>query len=223
VKRLFALLAVSVGLACHGAPKEPPAKSAPDSAGPMGAHAGAALVDTALPPMPDFPDAEQGELAIHAVGGLADATHWPARAGRCRTPPMLEVLAEAPTEGLLVLLQLPDSGAVTGTYPVTFSQGGLPTAPAAQLAYERLDAKSGPATFQALDGTVELTGFDAEATGRFAVTIRNLSTDVQSQLAGSFAGLPIVELEAKMCARALAKDTTKSDTAATAKQKPPTD
>ena len=221
MNRLLPLLAVGLLAGCGGAKQKTPAKvasadtaQADTSAGqPAGAHAGAALVDTALPPMPDYPKAEHGELRVEAVGDLGEKIGWPARAGRCRQPPMLQILAQDPTQGLLVLLELPDSGEVTGTYPVSFSQGGLPTAPAAQLALERLDPKAGPGTYQALDGSVELSQLDAEASGRFAVTLRNLSTDAQSQIAGSFQGLPVVELDSARCARALPTDSAKADSA----------
>ncbi len=218
MNRLLPLLAIGLLAGCGGAKHETAAKTAgadtSTAAGPpIGAHAGAALVDTALPPMPAYPKAEHGELAVEAVGDLAEKMGWPARAGRCRRPPMLEVLAQDPTQGLLVLLELPDSGEVTGTYPVSFSQSGLPTAPAAQLALERLDPKGGPGTYQALDGTVELSQLDVVASGRFAVTLRNLRTEAQSQVAGTFQGLPIVELDSASCARALPAEKSKADTA----------
>jgi len=221
VNRLLPLLAIGLLAGCGGAKRATPvagagadtAHSDTSTGQPTGAHAGAALVDTTLPPMPDYPKAEHGELTVEAVGDLAEKIGWPARAGRCRQPAMLQVLAQDPTQGLLVLLELPDSGEVTGTYPVSFTQEGLPTAPAAQLALERLDPKAGPGTYQALDGTVELSQLDAEASGRFAVTLRNLSTDAQSQIAGTFQGLPVIELDSVRCARALPKDTSKADSA----------
>lgn len=176
-----------------------------------------APVDTTLPPMPDYPKPTTGKLAMRSVGDLELDGALPAHAGRCRQPSMIEVLAQDPVGGVLVLLAVPDTGPVTGTYPVSFATTGAPTPPASQVAVQRLDAKQAAASYQALAGTVEVTAFGKEISGRFKVTLRDINTEAQSQYAAVFRGVPIRDLDADWCARADKAGSAKPDSASTKK------
>lgn len=166
-------------------------------------------VDTAavaeLPPMPAYPEREDGRLAIAAVGALELSRSWPGRAGRCAQPPMVLLIAEEPGSGASVMLELPPTGTFAGEYPVQFadSTGKVP-APASQLGIQFFGENVANA-FQAATGAVEVRELtDTQLSGRFAVTVRHLSTNRLAQVAGTFDRVPVEALPLDWCAQAAA-------------------
>lgn len=214
--RMLTATALVLLAACHKSGNEVaarPGTSAP-SATVADSTSDTAAIDTTLPPMPDYPQAHDGKLAIHSVGDLELDGTLPAHAGRCRQPAMVEVLAQDPLNGVLILLAVADSGPVAGTYPITFAAEGTPTPPAAQVAIQRLDSHQGAASYQALAGSVEVTGFGKQMSGRLKITVRDLGTEAQSHYAAVFQGLTVQDLDAAWCARAIQADSAAIDSGA---------
>jgi len=154
--------------------------------------------------MPPYPDGARGRLtAVSAGPGGSEEIKgaWSAEAGLCDTPPMLLVEVEEPSAGTILLLALPSANRITA-YPVTAVQAGLPTPPGAQLGVQ-LFRRTGAFTYQGTDGTVEVSALEETVSGRFAVTMREISTNTRLRYAGSFRGIPVRKLDAKLCAPAV--------------------
>lgn len=158
-----------------------------------------------LPPMPDYPRSETGQLTARAVGAFELDHSWPARAGRCARPPMVLVIAEETGSGGSVLLQLPSSGDLTGVYPVKLADStGMPVAPASQLGFQFFDANTADA-YQAAEGDVEVRELtDRRVSGRFAVTLRHLVNNRTALVAGAFHQLKVEALPPDWCEQAAA-------------------
>jgi hypothetical protein len=163
----------------------------------------AAIVDTTLPTMPQIPRGRRGYLAATAVGALDFTKEWKARAGRCAQPAMILVIAEEDSSGASVLLNLPPSGDLLGTYPVKLADStGVPAPPAAQLGFQFFQ-RTGASAYQAAAGNVELTALDARrASGRFEVTVRHITSNERARIAGVFDGVDVEPLPLDWCARA---------------------
>ncbi len=167
------------------------------------------VVDTtpvpALPPMPDHPDQEAGRLAVTAVGSLELSQSWPARAGRCANPRMVLVVADEPGSGASIVLELPAEGDLTGEYPVRLADStGTVTAPASQLGVQIFAAGTADA-YQGSAGAVDVDELtDERLSGRFAVTLRHLTSNRLAQMAGTFHRVNVEALPMDWCAQAAA-------------------
>jgi hypothetical protein len=166
----------------------------------------AAASDTVLPAMPAVPSQRRGYFTATAVGALHFDKAWPARAGRCARPPMILVLGDEQGSGGSILLQLPASGSMTGTYPVKVADStGVPEAPAAQLGFQFFD-KTGGSAYQAADGAVEITSLDdRRVSGTFRVTVRHIVTEQRARIAGAFQSVDVEPLTPSWCERAQAE------------------
>ena len=152
-----------------------------------------------LPPMPAFPEPRSGVLNATSTGPHSIDGAWQAQAGLCEDPGTIQVLAEVPGTGTLVLMQLAEGDRI-GTYPITIADSGMPTPPAAQVGVQLFrDAES--FAFQATDGEVEIYGYGVNVSGRFAVTLREIQSNTLVQYAGVFAGVPVEHLSAEYCER----------------------
>ena len=153
--------------------------------------------------MPAYPLAERGKLAVQSAGPPGTETvarDWVAQAGMCETPPMLQIKAdEAGSGGTLVLLALPPNK--VANYPVTLVAEGLPTPPAAQVGVQ-VYTRTGSFAYQAQEGSVEVYAFDKTVSGRFAVTLREITSNERIRYAGAFREVPILKLEPSLCAPA---------------------
>jgi len=165
----------------------------------------AAAADITLPAMPSLPARRRGYFTATAVGALTFEKAWPARAGRCARPAMILVLGEEEGSGGSILLQLPASGRMTGSYTVKLADSaGMPEAPAAQLGFQVFD-KRGAAAYQAAEGTVEITSLDdRRVSGDFRVTVRHIVTNRQARIAGAFQAVDVEALTPAWCERAQA-------------------
>lgn len=151
-----------------------------------------------LPPMPSFPSPARGRLAAQSAGGPAEIKgEWAAEAGVCEQPPMLQVVAQVEGTGTIVLLALPEKNRVTD-YPVTTVGNGLPTPPAAQVGVQ-VFRKQGPAAYQASEGSVEIYAYEKTVSGRFGVTMRQISSNERIRYAGAFREIPIKQLDKSYC------------------------
>jgi hypothetical protein len=153
--------------------------------------------------MPPYPDAARGRMSVLSAQQRVEDSirhEWPAQAGLCAAPPMLLVKSEEMgSGGTMVLLALPENR--VGTYPVTVVERGLPTPPAAQIGVQ-VFRPTGSLAYQAMDGSVDLYSYGKTVSGRFAVTLREISRNERIRYAGAFKEVPVVELEAALCAPA---------------------
>jgi hypothetical protein len=192
VRIAVALLLLTI--ACKGSERSNASQAtpAPDSARATG--------NAELPPMPRYPEASKGHLAVQSAGapGLDSIRRdWPAEAGWCETPPMLLVKSEQPGQGgTLVLLALP-ADRIT-TYPVTTVTQGLPAPPAAQIGVQ-VYRNTGALAYQALDGNVDLYAFGKAVSGRFAVTLREINRNEKIRFTGAFREIPLSRLDPAFC------------------------
>lgn len=158
---------------------------------------GPVTVDTI--PMPDYPEPRRGWLVARSAGAYELSGEWQARAAICDDPAVLEVLADQPGFGTLILLQLPVPDARLTRYPITVVDSGAPEPPAAQIGVQMFQDRSAHA-FQGLSGEVEIYGFAERLSGRYAVVLREIQTDDEVNFAGVFDGIPVEPLPADMCA-----------------------
>ena len=199
----WVVLTVMVGASCKGA--------APRSAkGPTGAASSSGLTQAPtgpadLPPMPPYPEAVRGRLAVQSAGPPGTqqiARDWVAKAGVCETPPMMQIKGEQPgAGGTLVLLAVPENKITS--YPVTLVAQGLPTPPAAQVGVQ-VYTKTGSFAYQAQEGSVDVYAFGKTVSGRFAVTLREINSNARLRYAGAFREVPVVQLDPAFCAPAAA-------------------
>lgn len=161
--------------------------------------------DTTLPAMPSLPARRKGYFTATAVGAVTFEKAWPARAGRCARPAMILVLGEEEGSGGSILLQLPTSRPLTGTYAVKVADStGMPEAPAAQLGFQFFD-KQGGSAYQAAEGAVEITSLDdRRVSGDFRVTVRHIVTDRRARIAGAFQAVDVEPLTPAWCESAQA-------------------
>jgi hypothetical protein len=164
-----------------------------------------ASADTALPAMPSLPARRRGYFTATAVGALNFDKAWPARAGRCARPAMILVLGEEQGSGGSILLQLPTSGPLIGTYSVKLADStGMPEAPAAQLGFQFFD-KQGASAYQAAEGAVEITSLDdRRVSGDFRVTVRHIDTNQRARIVGAFQAVDVEPLTPAWCESAKA-------------------
>jgi len=171
------------------------ATAAADSAGDVATESEAA--------MPPWPDAGRGQLAVAAAGPAGTPElrgAWRAEAGTCARPPMLQLVAQEPGMGTIVLLALPPTNPVT-RYPVAIVGAGLPDPPAAQVGVN-LFRSLGTYAYQAAEGEVEVYALDRVVSGRFAVTLREINSNARVKYAGAFREVPVKELDPAQCAMA---------------------
>lgn len=198
MKRVLLLLIVAAGCGKQDAAPSTTTASPADTTQPRSAQGSADL-----PEMPRYPDAGRAHMAVISAGanpGDTISRDWQADAGWCASPPMLLVKSEMPgVGGTLVLLALPEDRITT--YPVTIVTEGLPEPPAAQVGVQ-VFRSSGPQAYQATEGSVDLYAFGKTVSGRFAVTLREISRNTRIRYAGAFREVPLVQLAESLCAPA---------------------
>ena len=174
-----------------------------------------------LPPMPDHPVAEAGYVAIHSVGDLDLERGWAATGQYCEAAGVLLLLGQADDIGASLRIDLPSGDSLTGTYTITaLDTASAPVPLTAQFGLQRFETQTLEA-YRATEGTVDLALFDsARVSGRLAVTVSRTTNRLQSRLAGTFTGVPVVTVEAPWCPdaaleadSAAAADTTPARTA----------
>jgi hypothetical protein len=197
VNRSFGWILVTCLLAsaCGGDRDEPQPDPAPDSVA-------AALDEAPLPfdsiPMPDYPAPRRGRLVAVSAGPVELAGSWPAQAGICNAIGVLQVLAEAPGRGTLMLFQMPEDERV-GTYPIMIVDSGAPVPPVAQVGVQVM-TDGGTFGFQGDEGEIHLDTLDRDAaTGRLEVTLREITSNDRVRYAGIFSRIPVTALPPAYC------------------------
>lgn len=145
-----------------------------------------------------YPQSQRGHLVARGVGGYSVDGSWPARAGMCEDPAMLELVAAQPGVGTIILLLLPAAQDRITTYPVRPVERAVPSPPAARMGMQLIDGRSAN-FFQAVDGAVEVHTFGERVGGRYRVTLWELSSRGQVEYAGVFEGIRIERLPEERC------------------------
>jgi len=149
-------------------------------------------------PMPDVPEPRRGYLVARGAGMYQLDGAWEAQAQMCEDLPMLEILAEQPGMGTLVLLQLPPAGPRLTDYPVAIVEQGAPDPPASQIGVQAFQ-RGGAHGFQAMEGVVSVYGFDERISGRFTVILREIASNDPQKYAGVFHGIPVAHMTEAEC------------------------
>jgi len=148
--------------------------------------------------MPGFPEPRDGRLVVRSAGqaGSPDlGREWVTTAGVCDTPPMLQIAAEQPgTGGVLVRLVL---GVEKSTTFLVIR--GSATAPGANVGVQ-MYTKLGSFAYQAQEGSVDISSLGSSVTGRFAVTLTEIASKAQVRFVGSFRDIPVTKLDPTLCA-----------------------
>jgi hypothetical protein len=170
-----------------------------------------------LPDMPDYPGADRGQFAVQAASRSAPEIQglWEGTGLLCVDPPMLQIIGADEETQVLVLLQYSVSGERKTSYPITTTGGSAPTPPASQVGVQLFRGRASYA-YQGLDGAVDVSRFDELVSGRFAVNLRDITSNDTVRLAGAFRDVPFDFVPEEECLRAKAAmeeapDSTESD------------
>ena len=149
-------------------------------------------------PVPDYPEARRGSLVAVSAGSVDISGSWPGRAAICDSLGMLQILAEEPGRGTLILLQMPEGNRAT-TYPIAIVDEGPPEPPAAQIGVQIL-GDGGTYAFQGAEGDIHLDSLqDGKASGRIATILREITSDEPLHYVGVFSRVPVVPLSQEYC------------------------
>lgn len=166
-----------------------------------------ALAQHPEPPAP--PPARSGQVAGLSAGEIAIEGAWPATAGACEDPALLQVLVDRPDIGVLVLVRFSPAGAGAGVYPLgPLEDGGLPPPGGARVAVQILEDPD-PIGLFAVSGEVELTRVGRRASGGVSGVFVDAGSQRQVGFSASFADIPSHQLPHEECRlAATAADTT---------------
>jgi hypothetical protein len=177
-------------LACGGDEEQPPPRPAPAVGQPT-------VSDSIV--MPAFPVPRRGYLVARSTGLYDLSGEWPARAAMCDDPAIMQILAQQPGMGTIVLLRLPPPPERLAIYPITMADSGAPPpSPAAQIGVQLFEGANAYA-FQGLEGQIVLTGVSDRVSGRYQVTLREINSDGLAKYAGVFESVMLEPLPAEQC------------------------
>ena len=149
-------------------------------------------------PMPAYPEARRGRLVAVSAGTIELSGSWAGQAGICDEAGFMQILAEIPGRGTLILLQMPADDRLVA-YPIKIVDSGLPPAPAAQVGVQILE-EGGTYGFQAAEGEVYLDSIsNGEVSGRIATTLREITSDERVRYAGVFSRIPLTPHPPEYC------------------------
>ncbi len=180
---------LALALACGGDEEQPPPQPVP-------AVGQSTASDSIV--MPAFPAPRRDYLVARSTGVYDLSGEWPARAAMCDDPAIMEILAQQPGVGTILLLRLPPAPERLAIYPITIADSGAPPPPAAQIGVQLFQGANAYA-FQGLDGQVVLTGLGDRVSGRYQVTLREISSDGLAKYAGVFESVMLEALPEEQC------------------------
>ncbi len=151
--------------------------------------------------MPDYPTPVRGRLVTRSAGHEDLDGEWPARAGTCEESQTLRLIAGEERAGTILLFYLPPEGERATSYPVVPVDSTVPEPPAVRAGIQLLGTRMGD-SYQAFDGTVEVTELDRRVSGRLALHVRNIDTRDTVLYAGVFEGVRVRPLPEEECATA---------------------
>ena len=164
------------------------------------------VADDTIPPV-----ARSGFLAARAVDVPSQINgEWPATVGVCPDQRALQILADADSVGVLIVIVRPDSGDPVMRYPVTLPDGRPPAAGTARLSVQRILYLG--LAYAAANGAVELSSLERQASGRFDVRLVDAITARESRYVGAFSNLPLENWPPDLCALEGQRDSVAADT-----------
>ncbi len=128
-----------------------------------------ALVDLT---MPEYPAAQAGRfVAQSASQSPADQLggNWPAEAGRCQEPTVIQIVARSDSAGVIVFIGPSDS--IVGEYDVYEGRSDVPDSLAARVALQTYSSRDRLRGLYGVGGTVEVQRADSVVAGRLAVQL----------------------------------------------------
>ncbi len=148
--------------------------------------------------IPTPPPPRRGHLSAEALGIYDVQGTWPASAGRCEEPRILELMASSEVVATMLLLFLPpEPDSVVGVYRVVTVED-QPEPRTARVGLMLTRGRKGFA-FLGIDGEVELTGLDGRVSGRFRVTVDEPALAEVLEYAGVFSRIPVGPLSENEC------------------------
>ena len=128
-----------------------------------------ALVDLT---MPEYPAAQAGRFIAQSVAQDPEdrlGGDWPAEAGRCQEPTVIQIVARSDSAGVIVFIGPSDS--ILGEYDVYEGRSDVPDSLAARVGLQTYSPRARQRGLYGVGGTVEVHRADSVVAGRLAVKL----------------------------------------------------
>lgn len=122
--------------------------------------------------MPELPAPRGEHLVTAAVSTRRDidaSGTWRATARLCRTPPLVQLVAQEPLFQAIVVFAFPEDGSAVGVYDIVEGNADLPDSATARVGVQVYPEGERPAAFVGFEGTVEIAALDATLVGHVSV------------------------------------------------------
>ncbi len=122
--------------------------------------------------MPEYPPTQAGRVVAQSVSEDLETRfvgNWPAEAGRCQEPTVIQIVARSDSAGVIVFIGPSDS--IVGEYDVYEGRFDVPDTLVARVAVQVYSAPTRPQGLRGVHGTVEVRRADSVVAGRLAVQL----------------------------------------------------
>ncbi|MFQ6045093.1 MAG: hypothetical protein ACE5PT_01870 [Gemmatimonadales bacterium] len=148
--------------------------------------------------VPSYPEARAGRLVMVSDGSLAVEGSWKPTAGLCDEPRSLQLIAQSENFGVIIVVELPDTGAVAGNYAMVSVEEDSVPGINARLGIQVL-ADGGAFAYQVTEGELVIERLDDRVTGRLAGMALEVALGAKVGLAGVFDDIPVTLLPDDQC------------------------
>lgn len=132
----------------------------------------AVAADTASLTVPDRPHPRPERLVTAAVATRRDidaSGAWHAEAALCRRPPLVQLIAQDPGFGAIILFAPPEGGVAAGVYDILEGTVNLPDSSTARVGVQVYPEGARPAAFVGIHGTLEIESLSTSLVGHLSV------------------------------------------------------
>ena len=122
--------------------------------------------------MPEYPAAQTGRVVAQSVSQTPETQfvgNWPAEAGRCQEPSVIQIVARNDSVGVIVFIGPSDS--IVGEYDVYEGRSDVPDTLTARVALQVYSSRSRSMGLRGVGGAVEVLRADSVVAGRLAVQL----------------------------------------------------
>ncbi len=122
--------------------------------------------------MPEYPAVQAGRFVAQSVSQSPEdqlVESWPAEAGRCQEPTVLQIVARGDSAGVIVFIGPSDS--IVGEYDVYEGGSDVPDTLAARVGVQTYSPRARQRGLRGVGGTVEVHRADSVVAGRLAVKL----------------------------------------------------
>ena len=122
--------------------------------------------------MPEYPAVQAGRFVAQSVSQSPEdqlVESWPAEAGRCQEPTVLQIVARGDSAGVIVFIGPSDS--IVGEYDVYEGGSDVPDTLAARVGLQTYSPRARQRGLRGVSGTVEVQRADSVVAGRLAVKL----------------------------------------------------